>query len=184
MHEQLEHLEFLSGEVAAAARRGELEGRLVKADVAERQTAAELGALAAGHGADAREQLRRGKGLGQVVVRAGIQPEHLVLDLGFGGEQEHGDAAAALADAAQHRQPVHFGYHDVEDHGVIISGLEIGKRLLAVEYGVGGIVVLLKQRDHRAGERALVLRQQNPHGRTSVWYGKEETPSPSIREQP
>ena len=64
--------------------------------------------------------------LGDVVVAAGRQPGHPVLDGVAGGEEQDRDVLAVGAQLRQHGEPVEVGQHDVEDDGV---GPEVARDL-------------------------------------------------------
>ena len=62
---------------------------MVHAAAALLRAAAQLG-IPAQLGTHPRQYLHRHKGLGDIVVRPHVQPQHLVLRLGLGGEQNDG----------------------------------------------------------------------------------------------
>ena len=63
----------VSGHAAAKRDGVEVEGQVLKGELVQHHRA-----LSTGHGADSGQQLLRVKGLGEVVVRPGVQPRHLV----------------------------------------------------------------------------------------------------------
>ncbi len=72
------------------------------------------------HGLDARQQLARRKGLGDVVVRAAFEAAHLVLLLGPGGEHDHRDLLGVLGalQRARQLQSAHVRQHPVDQHQI------------------------------------------------------------------
>ena len=85
-------------------------------------------------GPHSREQLSRGKGLGDVVVGAGVQPAHLVRVAVERGEHDDGHLVACLAQGARHLDARHLGQHHVEQDEV---GLCLARACEAVG-AVGG----------------------------------------------
>jgi hypothetical protein len=58
------------------------------------------------------------KGFHQVVVGAGAEPGDTVVDVGAGGQHEHGAVESAFTHALADGEAVAPGEHDVEDHEV------------------------------------------------------------------
>ncbi|CAN6484074.1 unnamed protein product [Victoria cruziana] len=109
---------------------GQLAELVVDADVARiavdgQRTKAHLAAgrrpvatLAAQHGADARQQLTRLEGLGQVIVGAKLQADHAVHGVTLGREHQDGGLGQRRrqgADAPAHLEAVHVGQHQIQD---------------------------------------------------------------------
>ena len=74
-------------------------------------------AAAAGHGAEAGEQLVHAERLGDVVVGAGVEGLDLVEAVGPAGEHQDGYVGPA-AEAGDDLGAVHVGQAEVEDHHV------------------------------------------------------------------
>ena len=119
--------------------------------------AAGAAALLAGERPQTGQQLFGFKGLGEVVVRAGVQPGHLVLQGGTGGEHQNGQSAAALADFSRHGQSVQLRQHHVQQHGVINAAQGVIQSALTVIAEVSGIVVGLQQIADGAGQSFFIL---------------------------
>lgn len=83
------------------------------------------------HGPDTGQKLAHGKGFGQIVIRAGIQPPDAVGNLGLCGEEQNRGFAPAFSQGGQNVQAVAFRHHNIQDDSVIITG-----------YGVNDIVVI------------------------------------------
>ena len=62
-----------------------------------------------------RQQYHRVDGLGDVVVRAGFEADHLV-DVGVARREDQDRAIEGLAQLAADRQAVYAGQHQVEQH--------------------------------------------------------------------
>ena len=108
---------------------------LIQTEIVEHQLVSHKFALAAGDRVDAGEQFAGIEGLGEIVVRPDVQPQHLVADLRFCGEHQHGRGDLFPADGLQKGDSVHFRHHDVEDddvveirHGVVVTVLPVVNR--------------------------------------------------------
>src|SRR5262249_21973345 len=108
-------------------------------------------------------ELAEGKWLREVVVRAGFQPLHTIVDRVLRGQHQHGCADAALAQRATEIESVSAGKHDVENDDVEVA--EDGARASRVVVALAGDVkAVLRQSafEHRREVR-IVLDQQNAH---------------------
>ncbi len=140
------------------------------------------GAGAAQHGPDPGRQLLQPERLGQVVIAAQGEPGHLV-GLGVpGGQEDHRNSQAVLAQPADHVEAVGVGQHHVKDHQVerVIpgqpqragAGVRGGHRK-AKEPQRGGDLV--------AQERLIIDHQQLPMigGEARRWVTHRFAPLPS-----
>lgn len=134
LHEDFEQLEFagrkwndFSGACDAAAAQIHLEVGDLKGigDGGDRGATAE--------GFDAREQFLHGKGLGQVVVRAGFEALDAVLDVAHGGEDEDARGGVFGAEAFQHGEAVEPREIEIENDEV----RRIGERSLEACCAIG-----------------------------------------------
>ena len=71
---------------------------------------------AAQHALDAGQQFARVEGLGDVVVGAGLQPDHPVDRVARRRHHDDADPAALLAQPARDRKAVLAGQADIEQH--------------------------------------------------------------------
>ena len=132
--------------------------------------------------AQAREQLAQREGLDQVVVGAGIEAGHAVVDRVARGEHQDRRAVAGLAHAPADLEAVDVRHGDVEDDGVELLGGETVERLAAV-LGERHVVALERQRAlHRRAQRRLVIDHQDSHCRVqdtseAVRVGEEQRPA-------
>jgi len=83
---------------------------------------------------DARDQLARVKGLGQVVIRTQPQPRHPRIHVGLRGEHDHGDfgRGRVALDRLDHFEPPHDRHVDIQDHQIRRIGCDLLQRHLAV----------------------------------------------------
>ena len=119
---------------------------------------------AAQHGADPRDQLARRERLGDVVVGAELEPDHLVDLAVLGGQHDDRDVGA-LPDRAAHLGARDPGQHQVEQHQVGAVAVEVVERVVAVG-GHRDLVPLLAEHVRQGvAERLLVLDDQHSgHG--------------------
>ena len=113
------------------------------------------------HGLHAAAELAHREGLGDVVVGAQLQAEHLVDLLGLGGEHDdrHG---AARADLAADVEAVELGQHHVEHDEVEAVLAQPVERLAAVERGDDVVALLAQRVGEQLLHRQLVVHEQDP----------------------
>jgi len=135
-------------------------------------------ALAPQDGADARQQLARLEGLGQVVVGADLQADHAVHGITLGGQHQHRDlrrGAGQRADAAADFEAVDVGQHQVEDHQVgqrlRVDDLQRGQAAQAVAAVLELEAVLAQVLADHLGQAGVIFNHQqvvHAHG-----FGRE-----------
>jgi hypothetical protein len=102
--------------------------------------------------------------LGQIVVRARVEPRHLLAPGPARGQDQDGSSLAVAAPALQHRDAVDLGQAQVEDHRVVRLGVAKEMRLLAVGGVVDGVVGVGQGLFQLPRQVRIVFRQQDPHG--------------------
>ena len=117
--------------------------------------------------ADARQHLFEMERLGDVVVGAGVEALHLVAPAVARGQHQHRHGAAGAAPGFQHRDAVHLGQADVEDHRVIGLGLAEIMALLAVEGAVDHVARVGQRGGELAVEVGIVLDHEETQGNSS-----------------
>lgn len=158
-HEQLHHLKLLVGQPEGAGGGGEDKGCPVQGDVSQLEQGVRLNRLGSGHGPDTGQQLPGVEGLGEIIVGPGIQPQHLVVNFGFGGEKQHGNPASPAAQLTEHRDTVFYGHHDIQNHPIVVVGLQIRQCGLPVKNRIHRIVVPLQYGSQGLGKSLLILCQ-------------------------
>ena len=109
---------------------------------------------------DPREQLHGVEGLGDVVVRADVEAEHLVGVLALGRQQDDGHVALP-PDRGERRNAVHLGHHHVQQHELhVLAGEEV-QRLCAGAGGEGAVALGLEIDFQRGDDVLLVVADQN-----------------------
>ena len=90
----------------------------VEAQVVDDEFHRAFRASAAGKRTEAGEELREGKRLRQVIVRARVEPGDPAVHLRTGGQHQHGHGVAGAAESATHLEAVDAGHEDVEDQRI------------------------------------------------------------------
>ena len=119
--------------------------------------------LAAGQHPNAGQQLLRLKGLGQIVIRAAVQPLHPVGQLRAGGKHQYRHGLSGLPQLPQDREPVLFGQHHIQNHQIVNVGEGVVQSALAVVADICGIVFQLQQVPQGFRQPHLILYDQNTH---------------------
>ena len=183
--QQAEQLVFDGGQVQLLpAQIGEPRG------VVHRQVPVDKGGVLRGGGPDvleaaqrhaqAGQQLVHGKGLGQVVVRAGVQRVDLVGVLAAGRDDDDGQLRPG-ADLADDLHAVHVRQAQVQQEDVRALGGGLEHRLHAGCGGVVAVALRLQRGGDQVLDRAVVLNDQNERlvhdGRSilSSWRVKANT---------
>ena len=138
-----------------------------QAPVGQRGELILMGVLAAGGGApqdglDAGDDLARGEGLDDVVVRTHFKAENAVDLLAPGGEHDDGQAAFP-ADGLADLHAGCAGHHLVQEHQVVVLLFHHFKCLLAVVSGVVQKVFVVKIQRKRLVDDRVVVANQNAH---------------------
>ncbi len=129
--EDLEQVELAPGEseVAAAERRDLAPG--VDDEVADEVRPGDVGAAATQQRVQPRGELGEREGLDEVVVGAGLQAPHPVVDLVAGGEDADGDVEAVRAQTPHDAHAVEVGHRHVEHDDSRRMAPDRGERLAA-----------------------------------------------------
>ena len=131
------------------------------------------------------QQFPDAKGLGHVVLRAGIQQGDLV-GLGRADRQDQDRDLAPFAQSGKDRAPVHVGQAQVQDHR-LGGGQGAGLDAVAAGGGLGHVMALRLQRDpQETADRGLVVDDQDAggQGHAGVSSGRVRVirvPRPSAR---
>ena len=122
---------------------------------------------------EAGQQLRKGEGLGEIVVAARFEPRHPVVDLAESAQNEHRKALIGRPQGLHESETVESGEHAVHDSGIVIAldgheesrasvaGLVHGVSALAQslgDVGPGSGIVFDDEYVHRARGRRDVSR--------------------------
>ena len=81
---------------------------------------------------EARDQLRRGKWLDQIIIGTGLQPAHTVLHIITRGQEQHRQAAAACSQPAYDLEPVDARQPNVQYRDRHLPGLQCAVRIITV----------------------------------------------------
>ena len=120
--------------------------------------------------ADAGQQLLKGEGLDEVVVRAGIQTLHAVAHIVARGQHEHGHIAGVAQPFADFK-PVQAGQHPVQDDQIRRVVARQFQPAVAVVGHDRPVVFEYQAALDEAGDRHFILNHQNSfagHGSPSL----------------
>ena len=102
--------------------------------------------------------------MGEIVVAAGAQALHAVVDLAERGQDQHRRFDLLGAQFADDRQAVALRQHAVDDQDVVIAVERHRETLLAVGGVVGDMAGLAKGADEVVRGVAVVFDDQESHG--------------------
>jgi len=125
-----------------------------------------FGGVAAGDGAHAGLQFGKRKGLGQVVIGAGVEAAHPIFDRVARRQQKDGGAVAQAAQVAHDLETIAAGKHDVEDHQLVGIGLSEEESLFAGGRNTHRMLLGLEALFDGLREFGLILDDKNPHEST------------------
>ncbi len=121
-------------------------------------------AAAARQHLDAGEQFGERIRLGQIVVAAGAQALHPVIDLAERGQDQHRRLDALGAQFADHRKPIALGQHAVDDQDVVLPVERERQALLAIRRLIGDMADLPEGPGDVVGGVAVVFYDEEAHG--------------------
>ena len=112
----------------------------------------------------ARQKLGKGKGLGQVVVRAGLKTFHAVFHRALGAQHDDRGLHLLAAHGLDQLEPVQLGQHDVYDRRRVGLGQGEVEALLAVGRVVDRKPFGLQAFQDEGGDFGVVFDEQYAHG--------------------
>ena len=115
---------------------------------------------------NARQKFGEGVGLRDVVVTAGPETPHAVVDLTECRKDEHRGVDVLLAKGAHEREAVELRQHAVDDEDIVLAALRHGIAVEAVGRVVGDMPCLAERLDEVGGRLTVVLDDQNTHEET------------------
>ena len=125
--------------------------------------AGRLTGAATGQRPHARFQFRQGEGLGQVVVGAGIEAAHAILDAVLRGQDQHRHGALARAQAAQHVDTGELGQAEIENQQIVHLRQQRRVGILAIVDMIDRIAGLAQGADQAIGNDGVVFGKKNSH---------------------
>ena len=106
-----------------------------------------------------REQLSKGKGFYQIIIRSGVQAEHAILNRIASSEQQHGCFGTACAKRPEHFDPIAARQHPIEYHHVKTFAAKQKKPLFAGLRRHRLEAVALQPARERAGSLGVIFYQ-------------------------
>src|SRR5271154_5893410 len=157
MHEIRQETIFVAGELDRLAVDSDPPGARGEPDRAHRKIARRVAGGAPHQRPEARQHLLHMKGLGDIIVGAGVDALDLVAPPVAGGQNQDRHRTAGLAPGLQDRDPVALGQADVEHDRIIGLGVAAKPALLAGESAVDRIARRLERGRYLAIEIAIVF---------------------------
>src|SRR5437870_1576145 len=160
----LEDLEFPHRELKRLAGSHHLASDEIHLQIVLLQSEDLIRASTSQQSAYAREQLRKRKGLDEVVVGAAIESFHPIVDGVLRGEDQDGGVEPTLAERGQDFNTITSGQHEIENHEV--EELVVHEEESFLSRGRDLNVVVLRLEPFTKGLRDLlfVLDDQDTHG--------------------
>ena len=134
----------------------------------ERRALLHLTAAAPQQRADAGQQLLRLKGLGEIVVRAAVQPVYPVVQTALGRQHQHGGGHVGRAQLLGHLKAVHPRQHHVQHHQIIDARQGVVQPAYAVMAHVGGVALPVQQLPQGVRQTDFILHDQKTHDTSSL----------------
>jgi hypothetical protein len=163
-HQVFEKSELPRGELDRCSISSDPPGGRVQSQVPDPQ----LGGTFRGSPADERpepgQQLGERERLGEVVVRAGVQPRDPVGNAVAGRQHEDRAPVPGISEPPAHLKAVEIGQHHVEDDGVVRVLRCEPECFLAVTGDVDGVALFLQAALEQSGHLHLVFHDQGAHG--------------------
>src|SRR5690242_3858366 len=114
-------------------------------------------------GPDARQEFLELERLGEVIIRAAVEPADAVLDGVSRGQHENGQALTGVAELLADGQAVGRRNHDVEDGEIVgVDGCVV-ERLAAGRDNVDSVGLLAQTFGDEPSDSGIIFRQQNAH---------------------
>ena len=118
-----------------------------------------------------RDQLPHGEGLGDVIVCADLQPQHLVRFLLAGGQDDHGDVVSLFPEGAAHVKADHLRQHHIQQDDVGILRPGFGQTVCAVVGLHGAVAFPLEVEAQNVHDIFFVLHDQDGFGLGICFHG-------------
>jgi hypothetical protein len=113
------------------------------------------------------QQLGERERLDEIIVGAGIEAGHPVVDGVARRQEQDRRRHATPAQVAQQRQSIELGQQQVEKDDVVARGQRMVASRDAIAGDIDGVARFAQALPQRAGNAALVLDDQQPHAITS-----------------
>ncbi len=162
--EQIHQLVLLIVQHHSPSPAGKLVPVAVQLRAAQRENGRGVSLVPPGEGLHPGHKFAGGEGLGQVVVRPGVQPGNPVFNFPLGGQKKHRGGHAPAAGLLQYRQAVHAGHHNVQHNGVVGRKQNVVQGVCTVVDHIHRIFVSFQDKLERPRNLHLVLCDEDTHG--------------------
>ena len=114
----------------------------------------------AGEGVHARVQFRKGIGLDQIVVAAGLQPFDTVVDAAHCRQEQNRREDLRATQGFDECEPVHLGKHAVHNEDIVIAAGRKVQAFAAIDGVIDLVTVFLKATLRERGGLSIVFDKQ------------------------
>jgi len=97
------------------------------------------------------------KGLGEIVVRPGIEPCHTVLQLGLGGKHQNRGTTVTSPHLSGHLIAVQLGHHHVQNQQIVDAQQGVVRPSLSIMHRLHLKPLLLQQLLERRGQQFIIF---------------------------
>jgi hypothetical protein len=171
VHQIREHAKFMAGQLHGSAAGGNASRARVESECAATKFRLSQAARTANQSPNARQHLFDPEGLGDVIVRAAIDPLNLFVPAPSRGQNKHGHENPVFPPPSKQCEPVDFRQSQIEHNGIILLrvGKEIG--LLPIGGAIDGIAGFAQRFCQLTGQKRFVFDNQNAqlHPYSAVW---------------
>jgi len=122
-------------------------------------------AAAPEEGSRPRDKLIESKGLGEVIVCAGVEAEDFVFNGGPDRKEQDRGMDSPFTEPLEHFDAVEPGKVDIEDDEVVLDIRRHGKPVLPVMGQVDGVALFLEALLQEEGYFLLIFHDEDGHGK-------------------
>src|SRR5208283_148720 len=105
------------------------------------------------------------EGLGEVIVRAAVQPDDAVVHAVSGGQHEDWGALAAGADGFARRKSIHAGNHHVQYDQIVIVDFCLIDGVVSASHDVDCVGLFTQPLGYESGDSRVIFHQEKSHAR-------------------
>ena len=103
------------------------------------------------------------KGLGQIIIRPGVQPAYPVFQSRPGRQHQHRSLFPRFPQPPEHRVAVHARKHHIQNKGIVISSFRPLQASQPVSFRIRSVACLPKQVRHSGRQALFIFYNQDPH---------------------
>jgi hypothetical protein len=122
-----------------------------------------------------RQQLTKRERLDEVVIRAGIESAHPIVELMTSGQHQDRRPHPILAERSAYGEPVESREHHIEHDRVIFIDVGVGQRQITARHNINRVALAPKPSRNSSRQLWLVFSYQYPHGDRRVYSHVRES---------